>query len=248
LENFSSNDYQRLAKIFIKYVNPGDLDFCFKFFQAACSASNTKAHPFKEGLGNIIFSSKCIISPFIHLFLTPFDEYLEKLSKELFIRSSSLRPLALERDKPYPLRSWDVAEPNQARASIRFVRYADKFIVGVSGNHKEAIYIKELLNSFFYKELGLNLKTNSINVIHLGSQSAEFLGYYITTKSSTLKDIKYPFQPNPLSPKEIYLRGKKKKVRNASIASLASSVPLRGKNINEGIIPKLVINKKAIKE
>ena len=50
LENFSSNDYQRLAKFFIKYINPDGKDLCFKFFQAACSVSNTKIHPFKQGL------------------------------------------------------------------------------------------------------------------------------------------------------------------------------------------------------
>jgi hypothetical protein len=211
LENFSSNDYQRLAKIFIKYINPDHKDFCFKFFQAACSVSNTKIHPFKQGLTGITSSSKGVISPFVHLLFIPFDEYLEKLKKELNIRPS-----------------------------ISFVRYADKFIVGVSGNYKETIYIRDLLKSFFYKELGLNLKTNNTNIVHLGSESAEFLGYSITTKYSSLKYIQDPFKSNPLSPskEEIHTHsfsGKNKK----NILSTGVAPPK---------IPRLIINKKAIKE
>lgn len=212
LENFSSNDYERLAKVFIKYINPcaaklhGQLskDFYFKFFQAACSVSNTQINPFKQGLTGI--TSKGVISPFVHLFFKPFDEYLENLKKEFENKELIMRP------------------------SISFVRYADKFIVGVSsrGSYKETIYIRDLLNSFFYKELGLNLKTNNTNIVHLGSQSAEFLGYYITTKSSSLKNIQYPFQP------AVSQRGGK---NNKNI-------------ISTGVkrIPRLIINKKAIKQ
>jgi hypothetical protein len=88
LENFSSNDYQRLAKIFIKYIKPDNKDFCFKFLQAACSVSNTQIHPFKQGLTGITSSSKGVISPFVHLLFIPFDEYLEKLKKEFYNLSS----------------------------------------------------------------------------------------------------------------------------------------------------------------
>lgn len=210
LENFSSNDYQRLAKIFFKYVNPDDKDFYFKFFQAACSVSKTKIHPFKQGLAGITSTSKGVISPFVHLLFTPFDEYLVKLKKELEIWPSFSPPRGGGGG-----RSTNTTQ-ELLRPSFSFVRYADKFVVGVSGNHRDTFYIRDLLKSFFFKELGLNLKTNNLNIVHLGSQSAEFLGYYITTKYSS-KYVKYPIHPNPLSPKEKR-------------------------------IPRLIINKKAIKE
>jgi hypothetical protein len=222
LENFSSNDYQRLAKIFFKYVNPDDKDFYFKFFQAACSVSKTKIHPFKQGLAGITSTSKGVISPFVHLLFIPFDEYLVKLKKELEILPS-FSPFS-----PAPPQLVEVVEGRGGgrstittqelliRPSISFVRYADKFVVGVSGNHRDTFYIRDLLKSFFFKELGLNLKTNNLNIVHLGSQSAEFLGYYITTKYSS-KYVQDPIHPNPLSPKEKR-------------------------------IPRLIINKKAIKE
>lgn len=235
LENFSSNDYQRLAKFFIKYINPDHKDLCFKFFQAACSVSNTKIHPFKQGLTGITSSSKGVISPFVHLLFIPFDEYLEKLKKEFYILSS-FSPCKAGGQ------SANTTQELTIRPSISFVRYADKFIVGVSGNYKETVYIRDLLKSFFYKELGLNLKTNNTNIVHLGSQSAEFLGYYITTKYSSLKYIQDPFQPNPLSPskEEIHIHsfsGNNKK--NIISTGVAASQPR---------IPRLIINKKAIKE
>lgn len=196
LENFSPNDYNRLANIFIKYINPDHKDFCFKFFQAACSVSNSKLHPCKQRLIDITFSSKGVISPFVlvHLFFIPFDKYLENLNKEL-------------------------------GGNISFVRYADKFIVGVSGNHKDTIHIRVLLKTFFYEELGLNLKTNNTNVVHLGSQFAEFLGYHITTKSSSLKLIQDSFTANP---------------------GYAPATPDTSQEVKK--MPRLIVNRKAIKE
>lgn len=115
----------------------------FKFFQAACSVSNTKIHPFKQGLTGITSSFKGVISPFVHLLFISFDEYLEKLKKEFDILSS-FSPCAKQKAGG---QSAKTTQELTIRPSISFVRYADKFIVGVSGNYKETVYIRDLLNS-----------------------------------------------------------------------------------------------------
>jgi hypothetical protein len=183
----------------------------------------------------ITSSSKGVISPFVHLLFIPFDEYLERLKKEFYILSS-FSPVKAGGQ------SANTAQELTIRPSISFVRYADKFIVGVSGNYKETVYIRDLLNSFFYKELGLNLKTNNTNIVHLGSQSADFLGYYITTKSSSLKYIQDPFQPNPLSPSKQELHIHSFSVNNKK------NIISTGVAASQSRIPRLIINKKAIKE
>lgn len=220
LKDFSSNDYQRLAQIFIKYINPDQTfkDFCIKFCQVA-----SVRPPLKQGYQ---FSPRQlsgitpppiggVLSPFVHLLFKPFDEYLDKLKKEL-----ENVPVSID----YP----------SGGRNISFVRYGDKFLVGVSGSYKDTFLIRHLLNNFFYKELGWSIRTDKVNIIHLSSHYVEFLGYSITTE--------FPSNSH----------------QSASLGSSIQSLRVRqdANSTSKNIFPcggsdrrlKLIVNKKAIKE
>lgn len=63
---------------------------------------------------------------------------------------------------------------------ISYVRYGDKFLLGVSGSYKDVVLLRDYLKDFLNKELGLTLNDEKMKIIHLGSNYARFLGYYIT--------------------------------------------------------------------
>ena len=62
---------------------------------------------------------------------------------------------------------------------LRYVRYADDFILGFSGPKEEAWEIKALLHEFLSTELKLELSEDKTLITHAHTGNARFLGYEI---------------------------------------------------------------------
>ena len=62
---------------------------------------------------------------------------------------------------------------------LKYIRYADDFILGVIGSKEDALRIKEDIKSFLSESLGLELSEEKTLITHTG-KSAKFLGYEIT--------------------------------------------------------------------
>lgn len=62
---------------------------------------------------------------------------------------------------------------------LKYIRYADDFILGVIGNKEDALRIKEDIKSFLSESLALELSEEKTLITHTG-KSAKFLGYEIT--------------------------------------------------------------------
>lgn len=66
----------------------------------------------------------------------------------------------------------------QTDKKIEYVRYADDFIIGVNGNHKDCEDIKDKLTEFISKTLKMELSEEKTLITH-SSDYAQFLGYNI---------------------------------------------------------------------
>ncbi|WP_312883180.1 hypothetical protein [Paenibacillus germinis] len=73
--------------------------------------------------------------------------------------------------------SKEVNDPNFKR--LYYIRYADNWLVGVSGSKQEAVVIKERVKSVLEKELRLTLSTEKTLITHAKTEKARFLGYDI---------------------------------------------------------------------
>lgn len=70
---------------------------------------------------------------------------------------------------------------------LRYVRYADDFLLGFAGPKKEAEEIRHRLGEFLEQRLKLTLSVEKTFITHAGDGKANFLGYEITvTRSTTL--------------------------------------------------------------
>lgn len=76
------------------------------------------------------------------------------------------------------LPSLDPSDPNFRR--LRYVRYADDFLLGYIGTKEEAEEIKAELESFL-KTIGLTLSAEKTLITHARTEKAKFLGYHIQT-------------------------------------------------------------------
>jgi group II intron reverse transcriptase/maturase len=63
---------------------------------------------------------------------------------------------------------------------LRYVRYADDFLLGFVGPRLEAEAIKEQLKAFLHESLKLELSPEKTLITHATTQAARFLGYDIT--------------------------------------------------------------------
>lgn len=75
------------------------------------------------------------------------------------------------------LTSKDPNDPTYRR--LRYVRYADDFLLGFAGPKGEAEEIKERLRQFLHETLKLNLSPEKTLITHARTQKARFLGYDI---------------------------------------------------------------------
>lgn len=75
------------------------------------------------------------------------------------------------------LPAMDTSDPDFRR--LRYVRYADDFLLGLIGPRREAEEIKRQLGEFLGQELSLELSEEKTLITHAKSETARFLGYEI---------------------------------------------------------------------
>jgi len=82
------------------------------------------------------------------------------------------------RKQAQTLPSQDMNDPHYRR--LKYVRYADDFLLGFSGPRAEAEAIKQQLSKFLHEELKLDLSEEKTLLTHARSEAARFLGYEVT--------------------------------------------------------------------
>jgi len=78
--------------------------------------------------------------------------------------------------RTYPAR--DPMDPDYRR--LRYIRYADDFLLGFAGPRKEAEVIRDRLAEYLRNNLKLDLSMEKTLVTHAATEKAKFLGYEIT--------------------------------------------------------------------
>jgi group II intron reverse transcriptase/maturase len=72
----------------------------------------------------------------------------------------------------------DYQDPNYAR--LRYVRYADDFLLGFAGTKEEAMEIKREIRDWLRGNLKLELSDDKTLITHAGTEAAKFLGYELS--------------------------------------------------------------------
>jgi group II intron reverse transcriptase/maturase len=143
-----------------------------------------------------------IISPMLsNIYLDQLDKYVEQVLLKAYNRKNKRRnnreyerliitawryrkrgkkeEAKQLRKQAQKLPSQDMNDPDFRR--LRYVRYADDFLLGFAGSKAEAETIKEHLRVFLQEELKLELSQEKTVITHAQTAAARFLGYEITT-------------------------------------------------------------------
>jgi len=89
----------------------------------------------------------------------------------------------------HKLSSIDPDDPTYRR--LKYVRYADDFLIGFTGSKSEAEEIKRQIRDFLQDELKLELSEAKTLITHARSETARFLGYEIKTRHQDEKRTTY---------------------------------------------------------
>jgi group II intron reverse transcriptase/maturase len=100
-------------------------------------------------------------------------------------RRGNREAVRLLRQNRRRLPSRDPNDPGYRR--LRYVRYADDWLLGFAGPRHEAEQIKSKIGAFLREDLKLELSRSKTLVTHATSQAARFLGYEIKTQLSNTK-------------------------------------------------------------
>jgi group II intron reverse transcriptase/maturase len=105
-------------------------------------------------------------------------EYAALINSSLLQRRKGETQRAEElRKQAQTLPSMDVHDPAYRR--LRYVRYADDFLIGYVGKRSEAEEIKRQLTAFLREELKLDLSVEKTLITHARSEAARFLNYEV---------------------------------------------------------------------
>lgn len=99
--------------------------------------------------------------------------------KGLFIEAHTARRLMQQ------VPSLDPLDPNYRR--LRYIRYADDWLIGFSGSHEEAEEIKREIGIFLRENLKLELSETKTLISHARTEAARFLGYDIVVLNNNQK-------------------------------------------------------------
>ncbi len=148
-----------------------------------------------------------IVSPILaNIYLDKLDKFIEKLLPE-YNRGNLRQPNKLYRclvNKVYRhrkqgktkeaqviskelnamrLASSEVNDPNYRR--LRYIRYADDFLLGFTGTKREAAEIVARIREWTAENLKLELSAEKTLITHATKDAAKFLGYEVSAQHST---------------------------------------------------------------
>ncbi len=120
-----------------------------------------------------------ILSPVLaNIYLHELDEYITNEVKPL-LHSAQIGHGRHKRLHESIAKPEDDESENQSQKSLKYVRYADSFLIGISGNKEDCRKIQRLILAFLKNQLQLEMPAESAFITHR-TKPVRFLSYDIT--------------------------------------------------------------------
>ena len=110
------------------------------------------------------------------------SDYRKLESRVTYLRKTGRVPDTELKRKLKSAQQLDQFDPDYRR--LRYVRYADDFLLGLAGPRREAEEIKQRLAAFLRDELKLELSIDKTLTSHARQEPARFLGYEVSIMSN----------------------------------------------------------------
>jgi group II intron reverse transcriptase/maturase len=200
---FDKLSHELLLKTLSENIHDGRF---INFMRELFDAGYMEQWTFKETLSGVPQGG--IVSPVLsNILLNKLDKFVEnvlipqhtqgtkrKVNKEYarlmrqserYRQRGNAEKAKVVRRQAQSLPSLEVSDPEYRR--LKYVRYADDFLLGFIGPRSEAEEIKQQLRKFLQEELKLELSETKTLITHARSETARFLGYEVTVRQVDAK-------------------------------------------------------------
>ena len=188
---FDNIDHQILANLLKSEIKDQNLlDLYWKLVKAGYVNDGT----FKSS--NLGVPQGGIISPLLsNIYLHEFDKFMMKIidkysdfstwvSKPRPVNKAIFKSLNAEEKKKVST----VIKDEITETRVYYNRYADEWVIGVSGNKELAIKIKDEIKTFLFEKLSITLSEEKTKIIHVNSENVNYLGFQINRRSRRYTD------------------------------------------------------------
>lgn len=193
-KQFDSVNQNKLIKIIETKVN--DQAFIDLIWKALRSGYGNPKSPHKVVPQNRGIPQGGVMSPLLsNIYMSIFDKEMETIisefNKGLQRRANPEYSKALRNKSPdlFTIRPGIGNDENFKR--LRYVRYADDFLLGVIGSRSDCIELRERISVFLKEELDLTLNIEKTKISHATDDGAFFLGYKIHNTPFAKQPVEY---------------------------------------------------------
>ena len=88
---------------------------------------------------------------------------------------------------------------SESTYQLVYVRYADNWILGITGPKRFAIYFRNKMTSFLKTYLQLELTSSKTKITNIRTHEISFLGFHIHIRSSNLRVKRFPVTSNGIT-------------------------------------------------
>lgn len=146
-----------------------------------------------------------ILSPLLsNIYLDKFDKFMEELCRKyegsVIPSKRRVNPeytelMSAGRRKEVYSRRISRLDPFQAEYRyVNYIRYADSFLIGITGSRKLAVEIRGIIKDFLDNELKVTLSEEKIPITHISKCRILFLGHFIGSRTLLVKQRDFPWK------------------------------------------------------
>jgi group II intron reverse transcriptase/maturase len=181
---YPSVDHSILVNFIRKRVeDQAFIDLLYKYLRTGFKDDKGRYEPMKIGL-----SQGGVLSPLLsNIYMHSFDVWMEdtlllkfnkgKRRKANPVYTKMIRSGSAAEAIRKGVRTKAGNDPSFRR--MRYVRYADDFLIGIIGSREDCVHLRAEIKEFLAKELNLSLNLDKTKITHAVKNSALFLGYKV---------------------------------------------------------------------
>lgn len=183
-QQFPSINHNILVNIIKQKVKDQPFfDMLYKYLRVGYGEDVSRIIPMKLGL-----TQGGVLSPLLsNIYMNEFDSWMEdilipnfnsgKRRKANPLYSKLIRSGSAAEARKMGVQSTLGNDPNYKR--LRYVRYADDFLIGISGSRQDCIDVRLKIKDYLNNKLNLDLNLEKTKITHATNDAAHFLGYII---------------------------------------------------------------------
>ena len=109
---------------------------------------------------------------------------MEKVGKQIKKSEGVERQQLIEQYRQLKAQKLKTPSKSQTDKKLKYIRYADDFLIGVNGSHEDCLWIKSELSRFIGQSLKMELSDEKTLITH-SNEVARFLGYDVRIRRSS---------------------------------------------------------------